>query len=94
LRTTTSLSLRAGTTTRGSGAAIAPVPHGLLLAMFAQVLGVVGDVETEPVSRTKIHILVCDVSNLAILDHQPSFRILAPGVRLPLRVRLLLGITL
>jgi hypothetical protein len=29
----------------------------------------------------KIHILVCDVSNLAILDHQPSFRTLAPGVR-------------
>jgi hypothetical protein len=40
----------------------------------------------------KIHILVCDVSNLAILDHQPGFRILAPGVRLPLRVKLLLGV--
>jgi hypothetical protein len=36
--------------------------------------------------------LVCDVSNLAILDHQPGFRILAPGVRLPLRVKLLLGV--
>jgi hypothetical protein len=29
----------------------------------------------------KVHILVCDVSNLAILDHQPSFRTLAPGAR-------------
>jgi hypothetical protein len=46
------------------------------------------------ISRAKIYILVCDVSNLAILDHQPSFRILAPGVRLSLRVRLLLGIAL
>jgi hypothetical protein len=43
-------------------------------------------------SRAKIHILVCDVSNLAILDHQPGFRTLAPGVRLPLRVKLLLGV--
>jgi hypothetical protein len=33
--------------------------------------------------------LVCDVSNLAILDHQPSFRQLAPRVRLPLWVLLL-----
>jgi len=40
----------------------------------------------------KIHILVCDVSNLAILDHQPSFRQLAPGVRLPLRVLPLLNV--
>src|SRR5256885_17076988 len=39
----------------------------------------------------KIHILVCDVSNLAILDHQPSFRQLAPGVRLPLRGLLFLN---
>jgi hypothetical protein len=46
--------LSTGTTTRGSGAAVAPIPYGLLLAIFAQNLGVVNDVEAEPVSRITI----------------------------------------
>jgi hypothetical protein len=65
------------------------LPAGLAL----RPPGIPGSTTASSTRRAKIHILVCDVSNLAILDHQPGFRILAPGVRLPLRVKLLLSVS-
>jgi hypothetical protein len=58
LRMTTSRSLRAGTTMRGSCAAGAPAFHSLPLATFAHVFDIINGVGVEPVSRSTAYTVV------------------------------------